>query len=92
MIKIIAVGALAVAIGAGTWWLQNENPKPSKPVSIPVAAGIAAPARLRREQMARLVAETAAATAEKTTREMLARKAEARLALQKQKPQQTAAR
>ncbi len=82
MKRMITVASIAAISVAGVWVFQSASAKKPGPQ---LQAGVLVPAHVmsRREHMARLVAETAAATAEKTAKNVIARKAA---------PQETAAR
>lgn len=84
-IAVAAVVSFGIVLPA---WLLLPL-RSANAVVAPAVAGAApvASAKSRREQMARLVAETAAARAEATAREVLARKA-----AEQQAAQQTASR
>lgn len=74
MIRIVLVGALGAAIGAGAWLAERRATaaEPNLDAQVRAAPG---PTMSRREHIARIVAETSARTAEKTALEVIARKA-----------------
>ncbi len=73
--SIVSAMAAGVLI-AGYFGLERDRPAKAKPQLVKVAAA-ANPVRSRRERTARLVAETAAATADRTARAALAKKVKA---------------
>ncbi|GAC1630908.1 MAG: hypothetical protein NVS9B10_23780 [Nevskia sp.] len=85
MIRTIAITAGAAACALGGWLCQSTKlPQAAPtPVSVQSVAISPAAAKSHRERVARLVAETAATTADRTAKAVLARRSA---------PQETAAR